>query len=93
MRDTVLVLTNSRDGQHTDVVISKLQKLGHRVFRFDVDKITTGELAITVRGDRKQFEYMAHYKGETLRLDEIKSVWYRRPNYFAIESKDPVQNK
>ncbi|MBI5306609.1 hypothetical protein HZB04_03435 [Candidatus Wolfebacteria bacterium] len=46
IKDTILVLSNSEDGKHTDVVIEKLHKANQKVFRFDSDRFASGELIV-----------------------------------------------
>ncbi len=92
MRDTILVLTNTEDGSHTDVVISKLLSQGERVFRFDSDKFSAGEATITFSSSSDDFGKLTiACGGDSVRSEEIKSVWYRRPNHFNLSIRDQVQ--
>lgn len=93
MNDAILVLTNSKDGQHTDVVISKLQRRSQRVFRFDADIFANGELQLNFCSDRDRFGFKIIGADDTLSSKEIKSVWYRRPNSLHLKIKDPVQSR
>lgn len=91
MKCTILVLTNSKDGEHSNVVITKLKDRGEKVFRFDVDKIGSGigaELVV----NNGQFECILFDENKsTLEFPQIKSIWYRRPNRFNLDIKDPIQ--
>lgn len=87
----ILVLTNSKDGDHTDSVLSKLKEKGEKFFRFDTDRIGSGELKIVVSLNGN-FEIMAEC-GEKINFSEIKSIWYRRPNHFNLLINDSVQRE
>ena len=91
MKDLILVLTNSQDGKHSSSVISKILEAGRNVFRFDVDKIGKGELKITFKADSNGIELNASCFNQAIALDDIGSIWYRRPNYFDFQIKDSVQ--
>lgn len=93
MNDAILVLTNSKDGQHTDVVVSKLRQRDQRVFRFDADVFANGESRLDFCSDKNQFGFTMRNADGTLSSREVKSVWYRRPNSLHIEIKDPVQRR
>lgn len=91
MKDLILVLTNSQDGKHSSSVISKILEAGRNVFRFDVDKIGKGELKIIFKADSNGMKLDATCFNQTITLDDIGSIWYRRPNYFDFQIKDPIQ--
>ena len=93
MRNAVLVLTNSKDGQHTEMVVSKLRQRDQRVFRFDADLFANGKLQFDFCSHRDYFGFNLIGADGMLSSREIKSVWYRRPNSFHLEIKDPVQNR
>ena len=58
MKDTILVLTNSEDGVHSDIVISKLLQAGETVFRMDSDRLASGSLQVrfTCNSESSSFE-------------------------------------
>lgn len=93
MKNTVLVLTNSVDGIHSDIVISKLENLGVNVFRCDVDLLAKGDLAIKFGVTQDAFGFEMIYGDERLLSTDIKSIWYRRPNRLNSPIKDPIQRK
>lgn len=93
MRDTILVLTNSVDGTHSDVVIDKLKNAGEKVFRFDVDRMARGDLVLRFGVDQETFGFEALDRDDSLISTEIKSVWYRRPNRLNSPILDPVQRQ
>jgi len=89
--NVILVLTNSKDGQHTDVVISKLRQQNQRVFRFDADIFADGELQLNFCTSKNLFGFEITGADGIVSLADIKSVWYRRPNSLHLKLKDPVQ--
>jgi len=93
MKNVILVLTNSEDGEHSSIVIEKLEKKGEEVFRFDVDKITRKEAKIYFSADPTQFNFVIECSGRKLNFQNVKSVWYRRPNKFDFEITDPIQRQ
>lgn len=93
MKDVILVLTNSKDGKHAEIVISKLEKLGQRVFRFDADKFASGELQVNFHAGQGKTGFEMSYGNKALISKDIKSVWYRRPNFLDVQIKNPIQKK
>ena len=91
MNEAVLVLTNTEDGEHTDVVVSKLKKAGEDVFRLDVDKLASGEIKVLFSVDSTGTGFTLSSGSSLLNSKDIKSVWYRRPNHFNLKIKDPIQ--
>lgn len=91
MHNVILVLTNSKDGQHTDAVVSKLRQKGQRAFRFDADVFANGESQLDFYSDRSRFGFNMKNADRILSSEEVKSVWYRRPNSLHLKIKDPVQ--
>ena len=91
MRNVILALTNSEDGMHSDVVISKLLARGEDVFRFDTDRFTNGEITIAFLPSAKGGECIISNGNDSIQAGDIKSVWYRRPNHLNLSIKDPVQ--
>lgn len=90
MESTVLVLTNSDDDLHTNPVLSKLDSLGQKFFRLDIDRLGSGELSLGFSSHETAF-FCAQSFGKKIASDDIKSVWYRRPNYFNFPISDKVQ--
>jgi len=95
MRKKILILTNSKDGKHTDHVIAKLTEEGEEVFRLNVDALSRGEIEVVFQADgsRTDFAFTSSDKTENIERREIKSVWYRRPNVFAFPIRDPAQKR
>lgn len=93
MRDTVLVLTNSADGTHSDIVINKLENIGVNVFRCDVDRLAKGELTIKFVANQDVFGFEMLDTNKKFSSTDLKSIWYRRPNRLNSPVADPVQRK
>ncbi|PIR87991.1 MAG: hypothetical protein COU10_01635 [Candidatus Harrisonbacteria bacterium CG10_big_fil_rev_8_21_14_0_10_45_28] len=91
MKKAILVLTNSEDGAHSKVVIAKLISRGERVFRMDSDRLATGAVKVRFSVNQEGVEFIFKDGRDRLASDEIKSVWYRRPNHFNLGIHDSVQ--
>jgi glutathione synthase/RimK-type ligase-like ATP-grasp enzyme len=91
VRNAILALTNSEDGMHSDVVVSKLLARGEDVFRFDVDLFTKGNFTIAFSPSADSGGCVISNGSDSIQVGDIKSVWYRRPNHFNLPIKDPVQ--
>ncbi|MDE1975359.1 MAG: hypothetical protein KGI49_02515 [Patescibacteria group bacterium] len=90
---SVLILTNSVDGEHTDSVISNLVKRKESVFRLNVDELATGKIKLEFHADQSSPSFQLSDGPVTIASDDIKSVWYRRPNNFRLAMSDPVQRR
>jgi len=93
MKDVVLILTNSDDDHHVIPVMQVLDRKGARSFRFDSDRIATGELKISYFLSDKAHGFEFTIGGKVLCSDAIKSVWYRRPDFFNLPISDPAQRE
>lgn len=80
MESPVLIVSNSKD-PHADIVEKKLRESGEDVFRFDTDKFAVGETFIALSDKEPNTLWQ---KGQSIALDSIKSVWYRRPEDLKI---------
>lgn len=78
-RDKILILTNSQDNHHADIVVKKLKRKGAKVFRFDIDEMIQGKTSIQVDIKENKYDCAIKSKNQTLNLREVKSVWNRRP--------------
>lgn len=90
---TVLILTNSKDGEHSDSVIRHLEFLRRKYFRLDVDRLACGEIGVEVLSDSNGFSFSLFDGSRRMDSADIASVWYRRPSYFDSPIKDEVQRK
>lgn len=93
MKDTVLILTNSTDGIHSDSVITQLSKRCEKHFRLDVDTISDGRTKIRIEHSHDASMFSVESEHGIVTSDEVKSVWYRRPNQYNLAIKDPEQRK
>ncbi len=93
MKDTILILTNTQDGIHTDSVITHLQKLGERHFRLDIDLLSKGETSVSFYCDNDSCFFVYETTHGTVDSRSVKSVWYRRPNNFDFKITDRVQKE
>lgn len=90
---SVLILTNSKDGEHSDSVIRHLEASQQTYFRLDVDRFARGEIGVEVVSDSSQFSFSFFDGAKRVDSSDIISVWYRRPLYFDSPIKDEVQRK
>lgn len=88
----VLVLSNSGDGIHTDIVIEKLQKRSAEVVRLDVDKFATGKTSVEFSLSGKS-DFLLSIDGASYKSNFFDSIWYRRPNFFEPSVADPIQRE
>ncbi len=93
MEDIILVLTNTKDGKHSDVVTSALLAKGTRVFRLNVDAIASGKTEIVFTTSSVGSRFVVKDNDSCCKSEEVRSVWYRRPNQFDFRISDPVQQK
>lgn len=93
MRDTILILTNTEDDLHTKPVIDKLLLADQKVFRFDVDLMTSGKTHINVVSIDNCIEFVIISCCATVASNYVKSVWYRRPSFFNLQIKDVIQKQ
>ncbi|MEV0282424.1 ATP-grasp ribosomal peptide maturase [Streptomyces sp. NPDC050610] len=82
----ILILTG-RDDLTADAVVEELAKRGEEVVRFDTaDFPTASRLAVSLTGDG----WAGLLAGSRrVRLESVKSVWWRRPNEFRTPDDWP----
>lgn len=91
---TILILTNSKDGPHTDAVMTELERRKVKVFRFDVDKITKKKACVHLSINHENWKFIVELDKKILRSNEIKSVWNRRPyENWEFDIKDRSQEE
>jgi glutathione synthase/RimK-type ligase-like ATP-grasp enzyme len=93
MEQYVLVLTNSNDGLNSSVVIEHIERLGHRVIRLDVDRLTSGDHELLISYGSRDDQHTAQLKVDDVDHDllGVRSVWFRRPYHFDFRINDPIQ--
>jgi len=82
----ILVLTG-RDDLTSDAVVEELVRRGEQVVRYDTaDFPTASHLAVSLTGDG----WAGTLTGSrTVHLEDVKSVWWRRPNEFVTPADWP----
>lgn len=91
----VLVLTNSLDLPHVQVIEHHLNQRGHDLVRLDVDLVLRGEQSVT--WDYQANSLRLRTEDGSVELLDVDSVWFRKPfgfgaNFgFAETIRDPVQ--
>lgn len=79
MKNIVLVLTNATDDS-TNAVLSELGQIGAKFHRFDTETFPEEKvLQMTIRDGRLTGSLKDEERWETVVLEDIRSVWYRRP--------------
>ncbi|MDO8729028.1 MAG: hypothetical protein Q7K26_04030 [bacterium] len=93
-RDKILILTNSQDIHHADIVIKKIRRKGAKVFRFNVDEMIQGKIRMHVNVKRNKYDCVIKNKKQVLNLREVKSVWNRRPfEHWNFKIRDLDQKR
>lgn len=91
MKEEILILTNSMDGRHTESVIALLP--AENTFRLDVDEFARGEIDFVFEQTSKGTTTLLRSGQRAIQLNDIKSVWYRRPNQFDLDINDTAQKE
>jgi RimK-like ATP-grasp domain len=81
--DIVLVITNPCDVV-ADRVVHELRARGCDVARFDPAELPLRSTITTESGTDGIFRYIYRNWGPDIPLDEVKSIWYRRPGSFVL---------
>lgn len=84
----VLIFTNSRDGEHTDVVARKIIQKGSTVVRFDTDEISRGNHKFVYRPEGVAVLTVGDAEYNLL---DVTSAWLRRPYVFDFDVRNSVQ--
>ena len=83
---SILILTG-RDDLTADAVVEELVRRGEHVVRYDTaDFPTASRLAVSLTGDGWAGPLTS---SRALRLESVKSVWWRRPNEFRTPDDWP----
>lgn len=90
---TVLLLTNTLDGDNSSVIEDGLLQSGNDVLRWNVDDFTRGSSTVTFEHcESESLLNMSTSEGSCLLSPStIDSVWFRRPYRFDFPIEDPVQ--
>jgi len=82
MKKQILIITCEYD-PHTDVLIGLLQSLGHHPIRLHTANIPTN-IAIDMRLHQKEQEYLLITPHNIVDLNDVRSIWWRRPAKFIL---------
>src|SRR5438309_2073413 len=86
--DRPVLIVTEPDDPHADVVIERLNRMGVPVFRFHPEDFpVAANISIEIAGDRWTAEIKNAHR--SLRLEDTRSAWLRRPRRPAISSKVP----
>ena len=90
MEPTVLIVTNSRD-ESALAVLAELDRLGTPYLRFDAETFPEEKvIAMSLSSSGLIGTLQDAFGSELLRLDNVRSVWYRRPLRSWISSHLPA---
>lgn len=88
-RKKVLILTQDDDG-HAESLIAELEALGCPWARVDPASFPSQVSLIAHLADGDEWSSMLHLpNGELLCLEDVQSVWYRRPNQYTADAVLP----
>lgn len=85
-KNQIVIVTNIND-PHTDDVILLLQELGHEAVRLNTNEIplaTTMSLVFGNESSLWQGSIAIHTNGRVIDLEQVRSVWWRRPEMFGL---------
>ncbi|MEH2070214.1 MAG: MvdD family ATP-grasp ribosomal peptide maturase [Nostoc sp.] len=84
----VLIITHSQDNESIPLVIQAIEAQGGKAFRFDTDRFPTEILLDVYYGETERVTLSVD--DQTLDLNEVSAVWYRR---IAIGAKIPDMDR
>jgi hypothetical protein len=92
MKQQKILILSRADDEHVERLVTELEALGHPWIRFDPgDFPETAELSACL-GEGSERGQLVLPDGEQINLDEIRSVWYRRPTpLHADKTLPPIQ--
>jgi glutathione synthase/RimK-type ligase-like ATP-grasp enzyme len=83
-KDTVLIVTSSQEIAAVKV-IENLQKINQSFFRIDTDLFFSKNTGISMRLDGTSINRLVERRsGEKLDLNQVKSIWFRRPQDIEV---------
>lgn len=87
----VLILTSKREGWNVARITGYLQEMRVRFFVFDTATFPTAtKISIALQGHDSIRGHLETASGSHMRLDEVKSVWHRSPEYPQPERSLPA---
>lgn len=92
-----IVIVSRIADPHTDRMIQQLQEMGHDPIRLNTDDIplnTTMSFGLLENRSTWRGEIALQTDGRVIDLDNIRSVWWRRPGeYFGLPPELPEQER
>lgn len=87
MNDAGIVIVTERFDPHADVIIQRLRAMGINPMRFDVVDMLACGFALTPWGSESNGYIRSRLM--KMELDEIRSVWWRRPSVPILSPEIP----
>lgn len=85
-RDQIIIVTQTED-PHADDVIAALERVGHEPVRLNSDEIPAeARISMSWGGNEPSFDATIDVltSGRTMNATMVRSIWWRRPAFFAI---------
>ena len=80
----MILVVSHRADEHTRAVLAALRRRGAPSRLLDLSRVPT-ELSVTIgAGGEDDGPILAGRRGPPLRLDEVRAVWWRRPQPFVL---------
>lgn len=90
MKHKKTLILSRTDDEHVDRLLVALEKLGHPWIRFDPGDFPETVELFAQLGDQAEISQFTLPDGERLLLEEISSVWYRRPTPLHADERLPA---
>src|ERR1017187_9796385 len=85
-KQKTLILSRSNDS-HVDRIVAELEALDHPWVLFDPGDFPEQVELITQLGEDAEMGQLTRSNGEQILLEEISSIWYRRPTPLKADSR------
>ncbi len=83
----MILVVSHRADEHARVVLAALRRRGTPSRLLDVSRFPT-ELSVTIgAGGERDGPILAPRRGRPLRLDQVRAVWWRRPQPFVLHDE------
>jgi hypothetical protein len=89
MKQQKILILSRADDEHVGHLVVELEKLGQPWVRFDPGDCPDAVDVCVQLGEVAKIGRLILQDGEQIALDEIKSVWYRRPTPLQAERTLP----
>lgn len=91
-----IVIVTQLDDPHTDAMILTLREMGHAPIRLNTDDIPQHtSLSMYLGSDASAWEggIKIHTNDRLIDIDDIRSIWWRRPSEFALPEQLSEQER